>query len=160
MFVLDGSGSIEKTGFDNFKAFVKAVGMRMNFGTGVNASQLGFVQFSDKVQSSLALTSVQGEFITKLNGIQFSPKETNMALGLARAGTAFDGSRIGVKQVIALITDGVPASSYLLSSEADRLRRRGVRLLFFLVGPSGSKKAARHWASWPPQENVIAAPSF
>lgn len=160
VFALDGSGSIEQTGFDNFQEFIKAVVARVNFGTTANTSQVGFVQFSDKDQSTQVLTSKQDEFVASFDKLSYAPDVTNMAEGLARAGAAFEAGRAGVKQVVAVITDGVPTSAYLLASEADRLRRRGVRLLFVLVGPSGNKKAAFHWASWPPQENVVMVPSF
>lgn len=42
----------------------------------------------------------------------------------------------------------------------EQLRALGARVAFLAVGPGVSRGALRHWASWPPEDNIVEAPNY
>lgn len=164
---VDTSGSMGSVGLADAKQFAEAVATRMQFGeadasTGAAAlARMGAVQFGASAAVAQALTADKAEFSEGLAAITWQPSETNMGEALAVAGDMLEHhGRVRTQPVIVVITDGMPMSAYILSTEADKLRQRGVRLTFVLVGPGVSRRAVERWASWPAQENVVAAHSF
>mmetsp|Transcript_57897 Transcript_57897/g.146984 ORF Transcript_57897/g.146984 Transcript_57897/m.146984 type:complete len:837 (-) Transcript_57897:139-2649(-) len=166
VMALDISGSMGQSGVDATKEFTKSVAERTTFGDGslsttVDMARMGIVKFSEKAEMHSDLQNVQSTFTTLLASVTWSSGPTNIGEALAVAASMLEAhARPQAKQVIVIVTDGVPSSAYILSSEADKLRQRGVRLVFVMVGPGASKKAAARWASWPTKENLMSVHNF
>mmetsp|Transcript_147982 Transcript_147982/g.368794 ORF Transcript_147982/g.368794 Transcript_147982/m.368794 type:complete len:884 (+) Transcript_147982:131-2782(+) len=167
IMAVDTSGSMGSAGLTDAKQFAEAVATRTQFGdadvaTGAPAlARMGVVQFGASAAVAQALTADKTEFSAGLAAITWQPSETNMGEALAVASDMLDHhGRARSQPVVVVITDGMPMSAYVLSTEADKLRQSGVRLTFVLVGPGVSHHAVERWASWPAQENVVVVHSF
>lgn len=168
VFVLDASGSMGAAGFDAAKRFIQAAAARTLFGDGDTfrgippQARLGAVQFGSSATVLQELTPEHRDFAAGLGRALWQRTATNTGEAVATAADMLErGRRAGAQPVIAVVTDGMPLSSYIMSMEADRLRsRRGVRLVFVLVDPGLSRKPFRLWASWPKADNLLQVNSF
>jgi len=163
VFALDSSGSMGKDGFAAAQEFVQAVLKRMTFEAEDKSAlaQAGAVKFANKVEVLTPLTADVSTLTGKVSGATFEPSQTNTGEALAIAGQILeDHGRPNVHSTVVVLTDGMPASSYILRSEAERLKKQGVRLVFVLVGAGISRHTAELWASWPVAENIVRVRTF
>mmetsp|Transcript_88686 Transcript_88686/g.214963 ORF Transcript_88686/g.214963 Transcript_88686/m.214963 type:complete len:837 (+) Transcript_88686:2-2512(+) len=159
VFALDSSGSAGADGLAAARDFAKAVTDRMNFGEYL--AKTGAVYFGDSAVEAQALTVDQSALQSKLAQLPSLGTKTNSGEALALAGELLgrDG-RLSALQAVVVITDGMPVSSYIMSTAAKRLKISGVRVVFVLVGPGLSKQAVKSWASQPVEENIVKAPTY
>jgi len=156
---VDTSGTVMKSGLKASAGFLKVVADRMVLGE--NGTQLGAVYFSDSAMVSEPLTSDKEAFKKRVSEIPWLAKTTNTGEALAVAAELLESrARPTSQHAIVVLTDGMPTSSYIMSSEAKRLKDRGIRVILVAVGPSLSLRAMEKWATWPAHENVIRVLSW
>jgi thrombospondin-related uncharacterized protein len=155
--VLDTSGSVGKVNVEKLKFFAKSLMDRMELGN----STLGIVSYGSKATIASALTDKSADLEKSLLAVAWDKTSTNtaQALGVARA-LFEERGRPQAQQVVIVVTDGMPESSFLTGVEVSRLKEQGARLLFVAVGKSVSRHVLRSWASWPWEENVVSAATF
>jgi len=161
--VLDVSGSVGAVGTEKIKFFVKSLGERIQIGKVGNASgaTMGLVYFGSKAEVASPLTDKSADFVAGLAKVTWQKDSTNTAQALALARTLFEErGRPTAKQVVIVVTDGMPESAFLAGVEVGRLKDQGVRLAFVAVGKSVSQHVLRRWASFPWEENVVSANAF
>lgn len=164
--ILDASGSMGAEGLNKAKAFVQGIAERINFGDGDAAgakeafARVGAVSFAASATLVQALTDDASALSASLDGVQWGRSATNTGEAVSVAADMLERyKRFKAQSVILVVTDGMPVSSYILSTEASRLRERGVRLAFVLIGDALSRAPFTGWASWPKEENVLAVRS-
>lgn len=167
VLAVDVSGSMGAAGVTAVQQFAEAVATKTKFGeadvsTGSPAlARMGAIQFGASASVLQPLTADQATFSGSLAMISWTPSETNTGEALAVAADVLGHhGRARAQPVVLVVTDGMPLSAYILSTEADKLRSSGVRLAFVLVGPGVSRTAVERWATWPAQENVMTVHSF
>mmetsp|Transcript_92228 Transcript_92228/g.266168 ORF Transcript_92228/g.266168 Transcript_92228/m.266168 type:complete len:834 (-) Transcript_92228:66-2567(-) len=163
VFALDSSGSMGTDGFKSAQEFLQAVIDRMTLQAEDKSAltQVGLVKFGAKVEALSQLSTDAAALKGAISGAKFTPSQTNTGEALAIAAQILDQhGRPSVHSTVVVVTDGMPASSYILRSEAERLKKRGVRLVFVLVGAGISRRTVELWASWPMPENIIRVRSF
>lgn len=159
--VLDSSGSMGEAGSGNAKNLaVSAVG-RMLLGEEPGSIKVGVITFGSSAAVSQPLTVDAPTFVSSVNELVWDRKNTNTGEAVAFAGDLLlQKPRVGAQKVIVVVTDSMPLSTYVLNSEAKKLRDQGIRIAFVLVGHGVGERAVQHWASWPFQENVISLETF
>lgn len=161
VMVLDSSGSMGEPGFTAAKQFLEEVISRMSLGVGSTKTRVGAVSFASAAAVQLPLTAVPSDVISGLSGIAWDKTHTNTGQGVAVAGEMLaHQARPQAQKAIVVITDGMPTSAYILSTESDKLQQQGVRIGFVLVGHGVGTKAVQNWVSWPAAENVVQVPTF
>jgi len=162
-FVLDVSGSVTAVGTEKIKFFVKSVVDRMQIGTvaDVAGATMGIVYYGSKASVASPLDAKSEDILTSLAKVTWQKDSTNTAQALGVARTLFEErGRATAKQVVIVVTDGMPESAFLTGVEVGRLKDSGARLSFVGVGKSVSRNVLRRWASWPWEENVVSADAF
>jgi len=155
--VVDVSGSVGAVNTEKLKLFVKSVADRLNF----QKATLGLVYFGSKASVASPLTDKSADLATSIAKVTWQKDGTNTAQALGVARTLFEErGRASAKQVVIVVTDGMPESAFLTGVEVGRLKEQGARLSFVSVGKSVSQTVLRRWASWPWEENVVSAPGF
>lgn len=166
VLVLDTSGSMGAEGFKDAKNFAQALVARIEFGDAdVSGTQglarVGALSFASTASVQQVLTVDSNELSSSLESIVWQKSSTNTGEAVAAAAEMLDRyKRSQAQSVILVITDGMPVSSYVLSTEAARLRQLGVRLSFAVVSAGLPLGAFTGWAAWPKEENVLAVSSF
>lgn len=159
VFALDSSGSAGKEGFAATTGFVKEVIGHMELGQ--KKVRPGIVTFADAAMETQVLTSEKAAVEGKLGALQWAEGSTNSGEALAVAqGMLERTGRLGARQVVVMITDGMPVSGYITSTVAKRLKGAGIRLMFVLVGPGLSKAAVKGWVSFPAEENMVKVDTY
>lgn len=160
VLVLDTSGSVGAEGVEASRAFAVTLAKRTVMGDG--GGRYGAVYFGvDNGHMQAELTGVTADFEASMGSLTNGKNATNTGQALALVGDMLEqNGRATSQQVALVITDGMPLSSYILTTETKRLQSRGVRVAFLIVGPAVSRRAVRQWASWPTEENVIEVPSY
>jgi len=159
VFAVDTSGTVLQSGVSASTGFLKAIAERTVLGE--NGTQLGAVYFSDSAVVAEALTPDKEAFDAKVDAIKWLKKTTNTGEALALSAELLESkARPTSSHAVVIITDGMPTSSYIMSTEAKRLKDKGIRVVLVTVGPSLSPRAMEKWASWPASENVIRVGSW
>lgn len=164
VMLIDSSGSTGATGFDAMKSFLQAVAERIDFDQATSPpglARVGAVAFADRAATAQALTPDASILASGFTSLVWQKGSTNTAAGLSLAGELLDRyGRNEAPQVILIVTDGMPTSSYVMSTEASRLRDKGVRLAFVVVEGGLTIAPFRRWASWPSTENLMVVQNF
>lgn len=159
VFALDSSGSAGADGLAAATGFAQAVATRMDFGD--TLAKVGAVYFGNAATEVQPLTVDGSTLQTQLASVPWKKENTNSGEALALAGQMLErDGRPGVASAIVVITDGMPLSSFIMSTVAKRQKSSGVRILFVLVGSGLSKQAVKSWASQPHGENVVKVPDY
>lgn len=156
--VLDVSGSVGATSVEKLKTFTKGMYDRMQPAN----TTVGIVFFGSAAKIASPLTNVAADLDTKIATVAWQQDSTNTAQALAVTRTLFEEkARTDAKQVVIVVTDGMPVSAFLTGVEVGRLKKeQNARLLFVPVGRSVSQHVLQRWASWPWEENVVSAASY
>lgn len=155
--VLDVSGSVGAVSTEKLKLFTTTIIERMDPTT----TTLGLVYFGSKASVASPLTAVTADLLKSVASVVWQKDGTNTAQALGVARTLFEErGRPAAKQVVIVVTDGMPESAFLTGVEVGRLKEHGARLSFVAVGKSVSQHVLRRWASWPWEENLVSAPTF
>jgi len=161
--VLDVSGSVGAVNTEKLKLFSKSIVARLQLGKKgkLAGATVGLVFFGSKAAVASPLTAKSSELVKSLTKVIWQKDSTNTAQALGVARTLFEErGRPTAKQVVIVVTDGMPESAFLTGVEVGRLKEQGARLSFVAVGKSVSKHVLQRWASWPWEENVVSAASF
>lgn len=164
--LLDTSGSMGSEGMKLAKEFVGALAERIKFGDGdasgkAPLARVGAVSFAASATVLQTLTADGGELTQSFVGVEWGKTATNTGEAVYAAAEMLERyRRVHAQPVVLVVTDGMPLSSYIMSTEAARLKQSGVRLAFVLIGPALSKEPFAGWASWPEMENVMTVRSF
>lgn len=158
VLVLDASGTVGSQGWEHLKSFVSILASRMDLGDSDGAARLGIVKYGSSATTSLPLTGDSASISAAIPGMAWNGDNTNTAQGLALAAQMLeDQGDPDVQQVVVVVTDGMPLSTYLTTVEVDRLKANGVRIVFVSIGNALSHHALQKWASWPYEENIVTA---
>ena len=112
-FIIDSSASFKKH-FTSEKEFVKRVGR--HFRLGKYKTRTALLAYSDKIETVSRLSDFhsEGEFVEAVDSVPFIGSTSRLDTALSEANqqmfTVKNGGRVGVKQVLVVITDGVPSS--------------------------------------------------
>jgi len=127
----------------------------------VAGATVGLLYYGSKASVASPLTANSEELLESVASVTWQKDSTNTAQALGLARTLFEErGRANAKQVVIVVTDGMPESAFLTGVEVGRLKESGVRLAFVSVGKSVSKHVLRRWASWPWEENVVSASAY
>eukprot|EP00929_Paragymnodinium_shiwhaense_P119299 TRINITY_DN91191_c0_g1_i1.p1 TRINITY_DN91191_c0_g1~~TRINITY_DN91191_c0_g1_i1.p1 ORF type:complete len:898 (+),score=205.49 TRINITY_DN91191_c0_g1_i1:109-2802(+) len=180
LLVLDGSGSVSSAGFDKLKAFAtkllervtlsgedQADATKLMLRTAKEAGQarMGAIAFGGEAATIVSdLTEKRSDLSGALGSLKWPGAEakgwgTNTAQALAVARQLFQrqNDNPGAEQVAVVISNGAPTSGRLVTTEVERLKDAGVRMVFLEVGLGVGHHAAKQWASWPHSENIVKA---
>jgi len=161
--VLDVSGSVGQISTEKMKLFATSLIKRMQIGSvkEVAGATVGLLYYGSKASVASPLTANSEELLESVASVTWQKDSTNTAQALGLARTLFeDRGRANAKQVVIVVTDGMPESAFLTGVEVGRLKESGARLAFVSVGKSVSKHVLRRWASWPWEENVVSASAY
>jgi len=161
-FVFDSSGSMGSPGFERLREFAMGVVGRIQLdGEAADAATVGVVTFGSTAAVATPLTQLRATITGALSSMLWSRSDTNTAEGLSLARQMLDEhGRQGVQPVAVLVTDGMPRSASLVSTEVQRLKDQGARVFFVVVGPGMSEHIAERWVSFPTQENILMVQDF
>lgn len=155
--VLDVSGSVGAVATEKLKLFATTIIERMDLTT----TTLGLVYFGSNASVASPLTAQSADLVNSIASVTWQKDGTNTAQALGVARTLFEErERPSAKQVVIVVTDGMPESAFLTGVEVGRLKEHGARLSFVSIGKSVSQHVLRRWASWPWEENLVSAPTF
>ncbi|XP_006872049.1 PREDICTED: integrin alpha-D [Chrysochloris asiatica] len=167
VFLIDGSGSINRSDFDQMKGFVRTV-MSLFKGTNVLFS---LMQYSNLLETHFTFTEFRTsknprslvDPIVQLKGLTFT------ATGILKVVTDLfhskNGARKGAKKILIVITDGQKYKDPLKYSDViPQVERAGIICYAIGVGVAFQKPAAKQElniiASAPPQDHVFKVHNF
>ena len=148
-FVIDGSGSIEKSGRGNFKRCLRFVSTLVaSFSVSQKFTRVGVIVYSTRARLVLGFRKSRdaGRAISTIDKIRYpgGGTRTGAALRLAR-GRLFARRRSNRKRVLIVLTDG--RSQDGVSRPSSALRRQGVELFAIGVGRRYNVRQLRTIAS-------------
>jgi uncharacterized protein YegL len=157
--VVDVSGSVGAISTEKLKLFVTSIAERMELSN--KNAQLGLVYYGSTASVASPLTSASADLLKSVATVTWQKDGTNTAQALGLARSLFeDKGRPTAKQVVIVVTDGMPQSAFLTGVEVARLKESSTRLSFVAIGKSVSRHVLQRWASWPWEENVMLADTF
>jgi len=175
ILAIDGSGSLQQTGFDTVKAF--ALVLIQKYQTeyfGSTAMKVGVLQFGNGVIMAdgrtvspainvQPLTQDLALVKTGIENLPFKKGFTNMAQAFALAEVMYTGAgRKGAQSAILVITDGKPSFSFQTTELVEQLDDKNVQRYFMVINEAGGDdlKKMQKWASVPWETNLIHVPGI
>jgi len=175
ILAVDGSGSLQQTGFDIVKNF--ALTLITKYQTeyfGSTAMKVGVLQFGNGVIMAdgrtvspainvQPLTQDLGLVKTGLENLPFKKGFTNMAQAFALAEVMYTGAgRKGAQSAILVISDGKPSFNFQTTELVEQLDDKNVQRYFMVVNENGGDdlKKMQRWASSPWETNLIHVPGI
>jgi len=172
IIAVDGSGSVQESGFKILKGYVGKVLNRYETEYfGENAVKLGIVLFGNGVImpdgktvspaiNVQKLTFDMGAVKSAVEGLPFKKGFTNMAQAFAMAEDMFTkGLRTNAQQSLMLVTDGKPSFSFMTNEMAEQLEDKSIMRYFVIVSETpmtdDSMKNMKKWASQPWETNLM-----
>merc|ERR1719171_578984 len=181
VFLIDGSGSLGKTGW---KAEIKAANMFVDAfsGTGAQAN-MAVILYSGprtwggvrkcvgrnskkvntektcKIKTVTHFTNDMKKVKSLITGLSWPQGSTLTSLALATAKAELALGRKDSKSIVVVITDGRPLS-YRATGIASRNLRKSARLVWVPVTKYAPLKRIKWWATRRWQENVVQVKSF
>jgi len=173
VIAIDGSGSVQESGFDILKNFAETLVSRYQTRYwGRDRAQIGICQFGNgeimadgtsitpaiNVQS---LTLDKPAVLTAVKGLVFKKGFTNMAQAFATAENMFmQKSRKGAQQAVLVISDGKPSFSFETTDQVKQLDEKNVMRYFVVISEQGVNSVIKGWASQPWETNVVHVPGL
>lgn len=174
---IDGSGSVQQSGFDTLKKFAETVVSRYQTKYyGRKRAKMGICQFGNgEIMSDgktitpaiivQSLTFNQQDVLNAVKGLPFKKGFTNMAQAFATAETMFtQKSRRNAQQAVLVISDGKPSFSFETTSQVEQLDDKNIMRYFVVINDQGMNSAAmsqiKSWASQPWSTNVVHVPGL
>ena len=151
-FILDGSESVGKSGFEEIKKLV--IKMMDSYEISSKGTHIGIIEFSDKANVLIPFdeTFDVEEIKRLLNNTQPSltkKRNADTAFGLARKKlfSRAGGSRPGVPRVVIFVTSGKSTGPTPMKEVTEPFRREGVRIYVVAVGNKTNPKEDSDTAS-------------
>jgi len=175
ILAIDGSGSLQETGFATLKSFV---GVLLNkYQTeyfGATAMKVGILQFGNGVILAdgrtvspainvQPLTQDLALVRTAVENLPFKKGFTNMAQAFALAEVMYTGAgRKGAQSALLVITDGKPSFQFQTNELVEQLDDKNVQRYFLVVNENGGDdlKKMQKWASSPWETNLVHVPGL
>ncbi|XP_048254683.1 collagen alpha-1(XII) chain-like [Haliotis rufescens] len=151
VFVLDSSGSVGTANFATEVSFVSD--FVQGFPVGPSAVRFSVVVFSTSVtnQFNLDQHDSRTDLITAIEAVSYSGGGTNTASALSfvrkNSFLSVNGARIGVTQVVIVITDGRSSNKAQTASEGSLLHQAGIKVISIGVGSGVDMEELRAIAS-------------
>jgi len=175
ILAIDGSGSLQQTGFDTVRSF--ALTLIQKYQTeyfGSTAMKVGILQFGNgvimadgrTVSPAINVQPLTNDLALVKAGIENLPFKkgfTNMAQAFALAEVMYTGAgRKGAQSAILVITDGKPSFSFQTTELVEQLDDKNVQRYFMVVNEAGGDdlKKMQNWASQPWETNLIHVPGI
>jgi len=172
VIAVDGSGSLQDSGFKILKEYVGTVlGRYETEYFGDAAVKLGIVLFGNGVImpdgktvspaiNAQKLTFNMDDVQSAVAGLPFKKGFTNMAQAFSMAEDMFvKGSRKSAQQSLMIVTDGKPSFSFMTNEMAEQLEDKSIMRYFVVVSDTpltdDSMKNMLVWASQPWETNLI-----
>jgi len=172
IIAVDGSGSLQESGFKILKGFVTELLKRYETEYfGERTVKLGVVLFGNGVimpDGKTVSPAINAQKLTfdkdavkgVVEGLPFKKGFTNMAQAFAMAEDMFTkGSRKRAQQSVLLVTDGKPSFSFMTNEMAEQLDDKSIMRYFIVVSDTplsdDSMKNMKRWASQPWETNLI-----
>jgi hypothetical protein len=174
---IDGSGSLQQSGFDILKTYAETVVSRYQTKYyGRKRVKIGICQFgngevmADGKTISPAinvkpLTFSKSQVLDAVKGLEFKKGFTNMAQAFATAEDMFtQGSRKNAQQAVMVISDGKPSFSFETTGQVEQLDDKNIMRYFVVVNEDGMGSDAmaqiKSWASQPWETNIVHVPGL
>jgi len=174
---VDGSGSVQESGFDILKKFAETVISRYQTKYyGRERVKIGICQFGNgeimadgktitPAISVQPLTSSKSAVMDAVKGLAFKKGFTNMAQAFATAEDMFTkNSRRSAYQAVLVISDGKPSFAFETTSQVEQLDEKSIMRYFVVVSDQGMNSNAmtqiKSWASQPWSTNVVHVPGL
>ena len=125
-----------------------------------HTTNIGLVSFGSTAAVASGLTATTADLLSSFAKVTWQKGSTNTAQALGVTRSLLENGRPTAKQVVIVVTDGMPESAFLTGVEVGRLKEQGARISFVAVGSSVSRHVLQRWASWPWEENTVSATSF
>jgi len=172
IIAVDGSGSLQESGFKILKGFVLKLLERYETEYfGERTMKLGVVLFGNGVimpDGKTVSPAINAQKLTfdkdavkaAVEGLPFKKGFTNMAQAFAMAEDMFTkGSRKRAQQSLMLVTDGKPSFSFMTNEMAEQLDDKSIMRYFVVVSETpmtdNSMKNMLKWASQPWETNLV-----
>jgi len=172
IIAVDGSGSVQESGFKILKGYVKELLKRYETEYfGERAVKIGIVLFGNGVimpDGKTVSPAINAQKLTfdkdaigdVVEGLPFKKGFTNMAQAFAMAEDMFTkGLRKRAQQSVMIITDGKPSFSFMTNEMAEQLDDKAIMRYFVIVSETpmndDSMKNMKRWASQPWETNLI-----
>lgn len=172
VIAVDGSGSLQESGFKVLTAYVGKLLERYETEYfGQEAVKIGIVLFGNGVimpDGKTVSPAINAQPLTfdmdgvksTVSGLPFKKGFTNMAQAFAMAEDMFvKGSRKNAQQSVMVVTDGKPSFSFMTNEMAEQLEDKSIMRYFVIVSETpitdNSMKNMLKWASQPWETNLI-----
>lgn len=175
IFAIDGSGSLQETGFDKLKTFALLflTKYRSEY-YGKTAVKIGVLQFGNgviledgrTVSPAINVQPLTADLALVKTGIENLPFKkgfTNMAQAFALAEVMYTGGgRKGAQSAIVVLTDGKPSFQFQTNELVEQLDDKNVQRYFIVVSEDGGEdlKKMQRWASQPWETNLVHVPGM
>lgn len=175
IFAIDGSGSLQETGFDKLKTFALLflTKYRSEY-YGKTAVKIGVLQFGNgviledgrTVSPAINVQPLTADLTLVKTGIENLPFKkgfTNMAQAFALAEVMYTGGgRKGAQSAIVVLTDGKPSFQFQTNELVEQLDDKNVQRYFIVVSEDGGEdlKKMQRWASQPWETNLVHVPGM
>jgi uncharacterized protein YegL len=174
---IDGSGSLQQSGFDILKKFAETLVSRYQTKYyGRKRVKIGICQFGNgEVMSDgktitpainvQPLTFSKSAVLNAVKNLPFKKGFTNMAQAFATAEDMFtQKSRRNAQQAVLVISDGKPSFSFETQGQVEQLDDKNIMRYFLVVSDQGMNSNAmaqiKSWASQPWNTNVVHVPGL
>lgn len=136
VILLDSSGSVGLENFNKMKQFlVKSIN---GFSVGPNSIQIGLVTFSPaRTHFNLNTFSSSSAVENAINNVPYNSGATQTYLALSYIGNSFKtsaGDRPNAQDLLVVITDGQSGNTFSTIQEANKLKRRHVKIMAIGIG--------------------------
>ena len=164
VFILDASGSIGDRNFDIMRDFVASIIRELDVDNG--RLRVGLMTFSNfpTEQFYLNTYSNRNAMLIAVDNIRYTRGTTNTAAALEFARqtmfTVFRGDRIGVPDMVVIITDGESNDGPETLIQAKLAKEEGIHIISVGVGNWIDRYELEIMASHPFEINMIHVDSF
>lgn len=165
-FVLDGSGSIDNTEWNQLKAFV--VNVLNRFQIGPNQAKFGIIQFSGGnsagiVELEQGITDNAAQLQSTMTGLVKLGGWTAIGDGMQRAHQELNAyGRANVEWMMIVITDGYSnrGSDPAVTSNAAKQNVPEITIFQVAVGSGVDEVGMRSWCTQPSSDHYVFATNF
>jgi hypothetical protein len=160
IIAIDGSGSVREAGFQRQKSFVTHLIDSMNLDDNAGV-MVGLMLVATDPQILHYLSSDKTSLKQTVEQLVYPASAYGYTARALRKSLEVNG-REGTKRIVVVIADGIsPETESTVQDAASQLTQQQTRLMFVYVGNNfGHKERFYDLATYPPQNNVIAVPSF
>uniref|UniRef100_A0A3Q3MP21 Collagen type VI alpha 6 chain n=1 Tax=Mastacembelus armatus TaxID=205130 RepID=A0A3Q3MP21_9TELE len=141
IFLVDGSGSIDRTEFESMQTFMRSLVEKTTVGE--THTQFGVILYANNARAAFTLNTYNSkqQILSAINDTKALGGGTYTSWALKYSVQFFsttNGGRIQVPQILMVITDGDATDHHDLKASSDELRQKGVTV--FSIGVKEAKE--------------------